>query len=287
MMPTTPRELAAHLHAVLDQAGIPAADTEAEWLVAASLGVSRTELYVWESPLAPEALETIQHRLWRRLAGEPLPYCIGEAEFCGHRLTVSPAVLIPRPETEVLVEEAIRRLRTLRADTLADLPVLEVGTGSGGIAISLAKAVPTCVLIAVELSWTALLTAAANAGVHRVAHRIQLVQTDWTSGVRGPCSLIVANPPYVPTDDVERMLAGGGREPRLSLDGGPDGMQWHRRLLEDAPRLLAPGGALGMECAEDQAQRLAVLARSQPWAARTQVYHDLTGRPRGLWIDRR
>ena len=286
-MPRTPRELAAHLHIVLDEAGIPTAGTEAEWLVAASLGVSRTELYVWESPLAPEALETIQHRLSRRLAGEPLPYVVGEAEFCGHRLAVSPAVLIPRPETEILVEEAVRRLRTMRAGPLAALPVLEAGTGSGGIAIGLAKAVPTCVLVAVELSWKALLTAAANAGVHRVAHRIHLVQTDWTSGVRGSYALIVANPPYVPTDDVERLLAGGGREPRLSLDGGPDGMHWHRRLLEDAPRLLAPGGALGMECAEDQAQRLAMLARGAPWAARTQVYQDLTGRPRGLWIDRR
>ena len=151
--------------------------------------------------------------------------------------------------------------------------------------MTLAAALPACALTAVELSWEALQVARENAVAQGVGGRVHFVHADGTESLRGPFDLIVSNPPYVPTEATIRVIEHQLRDPALSLDGGADGMALHRRLLADAPRLLAPQAALGMECAEDQAGPLRALADATPWAARTELYHDLAGRPRGLFIE--
>ena len=278
------RALVSALEAQLQEAGIATSRAEAEWLLADTLGLQRTELYLWDQPIPQDRLELMSQRLARRLDGEPLQYVLGSCDFFGHRVAVSPGVFIPRPETEILAQEAVAWLRQRVAEGMAAPRALDLGTGSGCLAISLAKAVPTCTVVAVELSWKALQAARTNVVAHRVEHRISIVQADWTAGLGGRFDLIMSNPPYVPDDEVWR-VHGRPSDPELSLRGGPDGMAFHRRLLAEAPQLLAPGGALLMECAEAQARLLQDMVTTASWAKTATMYHDLAGRPRGLFIE--
>ena len=281
------RQLVRDLQQRFSAAGVESAQVEAEWIVAAALGVSRTALYLHDKPLALERVDAIQACASRRLAGEPLQYVLGATDFYGHHLAVSPAVLIPRPETEVLTQQAIEYLKDLIARTSRQPRVLDVGTGRGNIAISLAHAVASCLVVAVELSWDALAVARANVRRHRLAPQVRLIQMDWVSGLRGSFDLLVSNPPYVPTSHTDILCAANKRaEPRLSLDGGPDGMAPHRRVLAEAERLLGAGGRLGLECAEEQAEPLQACARTYPWVTEVRLFHDLAGRPRGIWAQR-
>jgi len=272
------RDLVAEMEAQLKAAGMATPRAEAEWMVAEALGVSRTELYLRDEPVGAAAVERVRGWAARRVAGEPLQYILGSAPFCGLNLSVRPGVFIPRPETEVLAERAVRHLQGLGRPAT----VLELGTGSGAIAIALARAVSTCVVVAVELSWEALQVAQANCAAHGVRDCVRLIQADWAAAVRGPFDVVLSNPPYVPTQDIPPTLG----DPRLALDGGLDGLEWHRRLLADMPRLLTGGGVLGAECDERQAGALLALAQAQPWIRDTALYADLAGRPRGIWITR-
>ena len=278
------RKLLGKVEQRLREAGILAAQVEAEWLLAGVLDVARTELYLREEPVPKQVVEEMWAAVQRRLRGEPLQYIVGCTEFYGHRLAVSPAVLIPRPETERLVEDAIQWLRQRRMRAPA---IVEVGAGSGNIAISLAEALHACRIVGIELSWEALCVARENARRHGLSDRIRWVQADWTCGVNGPFDLVISNPPYVPTEEARRLQERSelAHEPWLSVDGGPDGMAFHRRLFAEAPRLLSNGGALCCECAESQAGVLAEALRGQPWARRIRVIDDLAGRPRGVWVD--
>lgn len=279
-----------HVIAVLEQtlraAGVISARAEAEWLVAGVLGTTRTGLYLWDNPLTDETIEVVRDLVARRINGEPLQYLLGFTEFCGHRLEIGLGVFIPRPETEVITERALTYLRTMTSQARAGTSVLDVGTGSANIAISLAHAVPTCLVIAVELSWDALRIAKRNVEHHQLGDRVTLIQADWTSALRGPFRLIVSNPPYVTTEELAKLPLCDSREPRMSLEGGADGMAFHRHLMAEAPRLLFPGGAICMECAQTQAPVLAELASRQPWVSHVHMFEDLTGRPRGVWITR-
>lgn len=274
------------------EGGIASARVEAEWLVASRLGVSRTELYLTEAGLTAEDHQTIAQCVRRRLAGEPLQYVVGHTQFAGHRLEVSRDVLIPRPETEALVDEAGRYLETLTRRGISPR-VLDLGTGSGNIAVSLSLAIPSCVVVAVELSWDALCVARSNLRRHQLEGRVHLLQADWTQGMLRACAtavcegrfdLVISNPPYIPTSHVSRLPREVGREPRVSLDGGRDGMAFHRRLIAEAPALLRRDRALCMECAESQADALHQMASRQPWVRAVTIMKDLAGRPRGLWV---
>jgi len=281
-------------------------------MLAECLGMSRTELYVAEEPLNRSARATLEAWCALRLRGLPLQYVLGTAEFCGHRLRLTPSVFIPRPETEVLVEAAVGWLSRRAAappvrGRVAQTPslwVLDVGVGSGSISISLAKAVARCVLVGIELSWGALEIARANVEAHGLRDRIWLLQGDLVTAIRrarspqadGPPSgregwvgfeVIISNPPYVETDSMQALPAEGRAEPRLSLDGGADGMRAHRGLVAESGWLLRPGGVLAMECAEDQAGALAALAARTPWARRVTVLRDLADRPRVVWAEAR
>ncbi|MDA8384455.1 MAG: peptide chain release factor N(5)-glutamine methyltransferase [Betaproteobacteria bacterium] len=203
-----------------------------------------------ESPLEPPIAGLYEALLDRRLQGEPMAYILGHREFYGMELCLSPAVLIPRPDTETLVEAALRRLPPATRRT-----VLDLGTGSGAIALALALQRPHAQVTASDISPDALGIAQANA--QRLgAPNIDWHLGDWFEGLDGQFDLIVSNPPYIPARDPHLDLGDLRFEPPQALVGGPDGLEAIRRIIRQAHHHLATGGSLMVEHGFDQAQRV-------------------------------
>lgn len=279
------------IHAALLQAAAelaPVTDIprlEAEVLLADVLDASRAVLIAHhECSLTPTQRARYQALVRRRAVDYPLPYLTGRLEFYGLEFEVTPEVLIPRPETETLVELALARQPASAVD---------VGTGSGCIAVSLAVHLPEATIYATEISPAALAVARRNAQRHGVAERVRLLAGDLLSPCPGPVDLIVSNPPYVSTGEWASLPASVREyEPSLALDGGPDGLDVVRRLLAQAPAALAgplptegrPGGALLIEIGAGQGEAAANLARTFFPQATVRVLPDLAGRDRVLEI---
>ncbi len=268
----------------LEAAGIVHARAEAEWLLSHLMGCAPLELYLEERPVPERLAEEFFARLTRRAAGTPLQYVLGETEWCGARIRVAPGVFIPRPETEAVVDAAREALRRRAAQVSRPMRLLDLGTGSGCMAIALAQALPACVVVGIELSWEALCVARSNIRRHGLAARVPLVQGDWATAVTGPFDGVVSNPPYVPSAHVERLPLDVRQEPRRSLDGGPDGLCHLWQVIEQAPRVLAPEGILALECGEEQAGILSQAVAARAWVKAVAGIADLAGRPRGLLI---
>ena len=262
----------------------------AEWLVGQVAGLSRLELYMqYDRPFSVDESEALATVVARRLAGEPLQYILGKAAFRRLELAVRPGVLIPRPETEQLVELVLRFLLDRRPGQRPQR-VLDIGCGSGAIALSLLQELPDCVVWATDIDATAVALALENArrlGLDD-ARRLVLQRDDLaTSLLADPQAMasfdaVVSNPPYVPT----ALLAGLPREvrefePMLALDGGADGLAVFGRILEQAALLLRSGGLLAIELHEETLEAAAVMASAAGFAD-VQVHHDLAGRPRYL-----
>jgi release factor glutamine methyltransferase len=229
---------------------------DAEILTAHALGISRVQLYVqFDRPLLPAELATIRGLVQRRQGGESVAYVVGKKEFWGLDLDVDHRVLVPRPETETLVDEALQRL----GPRDGAYRVADVGTGSGAIAITLARRLPQAIVFASDVSADALAVARANAQRHAAA--VTFVDGDLAAPLQahGPFTLIVANLPYIPSADIAGLAPEVRAEPRLALDGGPDGLALVRRLVAAAPALLAAGGALALEVGAGQAREAAGL----------------------------
>lgn len=210
----------------------------------------------------------------RRQNGEPLQYIIGSWGFHGLQFKVNAHVLIPRPETEILVEEAIRRFKGER--------ILDLGTGSGCIAVTMAKFLPQVRGVALDISQTALAVAQENAAYHGVAGRIQFICEDMkiylTRGDIGVFDLIVTNPPYIPQQQLASLPLQVQHEPALALDGGIEGLDFYRVIIKNTPRLLSQEGCLMMEFGDGQADAIRALAAA--YFKEADVYKDLTGRER-------
>jgi release factor glutamine methyltransferase len=215
----------------------------------------------------------------RRTRREPVAYITGRQEFWRRDFAVSPAVLIPRPETELIVEEAM---------SMAFATVADIGTGSGCLAVTIAAEFPRARVIATDISAPALAVASANAQRYGVADRIEFRETRYLDGVAGPFDLIVSNPPYV-TDGEYEDLAPEVRdaEPRSALTAGVDGLDDIRQVLHSAARTLVPGGRLLMEMGHQQAQAVTVLAGSDPRLRLIDIRNDLQRIPRMAIIERR
>lgn len=265
------------------EGGVDDARLTAEALLAYVLGISRAQLLArLERGLSESDQTRFLYLVGRAATGEPLAYLTGHREFLGLDFVVTADVLVPRPETELLVEQALRWL----GDRVAH--VIDVGTGSGIIAVSIAVQRPLARVTAIDRSPAALRVARRNAERHGVTERVSFLQQDLLSPAASleAVDLICANLPYIPSDDLA-VLEVSRHEPRLALDGGADGLDLIRRLLNQAPAVLSPTGAMLLEIEARQGPAVAALAASAFPGANVLVLHDLAGLDRVVMVERR
>jgi release factor glutamine methyltransferase len=273
----------------LQSHGSGSARLDAELLAAMALRIRRLDLYLqFDRPLEEEQLNAIRDLVRRRGDGEPVAHITGEREFHGRAFTVSPDVLIPRPETETLVDLALARARALRPDG-AGLRIVDAGTGSGCVAVTLAADLPAAHVVATDVSDAALAIAAANARRHAVADRVELVSGSWCDPLEGrEVDMVVSNPPYIPTAELNGLARDvREHEPILALDGGVDGLDPYRSLLPSAATVLPPGGWAAVEIDIRAAAAVEAAGRAafgEP--TRIAVHADLSGRPRVVTFER-
>jgi len=259
-------------------AGMPAARLEAQVLLAHVLGCTRVQLYTgFDRPLEGEELAAYRELIKRRLAGEPVAYLVGEQEFWSLPFWVDPSVLVPRRDTETVIEVVLDRI----GDRGRDLAICDACAGSGAIAVTLARELRAARVIATELSPDAAAVARRNAERHAVADRVDIRIGDLLEPVAGSSfDVLVSNPPYVATGDLAGLSAEVRSEPRLALDGGADGLDVIRRLIAAAPATVAPGGLLALEHGFDQAERVRALIDATGAFAPAETRKDLGGQPR-------
>jgi release factor glutamine methyltransferase len=265
------------LAASLGERGVPSPRVDAEILVAEVLGSTRSGLYTADRELTNEESDRLESLAERRRAREPLAYILGEWGFRGLTVRVDRRALIPRPETEVLVERALERL-----SPAAEPHVLDVGVGSGAIALAIAEEHPGSSVLAVDSSSDALVLAAENLAASSVNGRVQLRQGDLLAGVSGPFDAVVSNPPYVTPEEYE------GLQPEIRLYEPKDavvGVGLAQKIADGARSILAPGGWLLLECGDGQAEDLATRLGQLGYGDVTRT-RDLAGRERvveGRW----
>lgn len=282
-------ETLRELTAILSRCGIEDAAKEAELLMTATVGIGKTALYGADILLDDDTIRTLASLTKRRIKGEPIQYLIGQVEFYGLRIFVGPGVLIPRPETELLVEEVIRLIKGQGAGDKGqptaggppganskaqsevgshkpaiinpELKILDLCTGSGCIALSLAKGVPDAFVYGVDRSGTAIGFAVRNAldnGVTNAQFRAGDLFGP-VEGMRFDC--IVSNPPYIRKSDIPGLQREvREHEPQEALDGGEDGLDFYRRILGEAPDYLLPRGLIALELGHDQAAEVQAIA---------------------------
>jgi release factor glutamine methyltransferase len=262
-----------------EAAGVDSPRLAAQVLLAHALGCDRVGLYLqFDKPLGEEELGRYRELVRRRLAGEPVAYLVGSQEFWSISLAVDPRVLIPRRDSETLVEVILEEV----ADRAAPIRIADIGTGSGALALALARELPAAQLVAVDLSAGALAVAGENAARLELAARIDLRSGDLLEPLAGDrFDILVANLPYVRSADIEQLAPEVRREPRAALDGGADGLDLVRRLAAGCAAHLEPGGLVALEHGFDQdAAVREILARAPGPFAPATTRPDLGGRPR-------
>ena len=272
-------------HQKLEAAGIPDARLEAEVLVMNVMRMARQNIFgEQDTEVSEEQQAALDELLERRYNREPLAYLLGQREFYGINVMLTPAVLIPRPETEGLVEHAL--FMALMGMESTELIIADVGTGSGAIAINLAIHLPAAKIFAVDVADEVLDVAAFNIRAHGVSERVTLGIGDLLEPVPEPIDLIVANLPYIPTDRISTLQPEVRQEPALALDGGPDGLDLIRRLLTQAESKLKDSGIILLEMDPDQIPVVQELAIQHFPEGSTSVEEDLAGMDRILTIYR-
>jgi release factor glutamine methyltransferase len=279
---------------LLEQAGIETARLDAECLVAAGLGCPRWHLILEPTRrLSPAEFSRILRLLQRRERREPLAYVLGVREFWSLPMAVSAGVLVPRPETETLVEAALAAWGEMKATSREAGPtIVELCTGSGAVAIALATELPAARVLATDVSWRALRVARANATRHGVAERIEFLRGDLWRAVNGQApagsvDLVAANPPYIRSPELATLMPEVQWEPRLALDGGADGLRVLREIVASSPDRIRPGGFLLLEVGTDQAEAVGALLAASGRFEPARLRLDLAGRPRVVVARRR
>jgi release factor glutamine methyltransferase len=305
-----------------ERKGVEEPRLSAETLLAHALGCERLELYLrLDRAPTPAERDRFRDLVRRRGAQEPLAYLTGRAPFLGFEFEVGPAVLVPRPETEMLVERAVADLRPHRepaaespggrhgpsqtepsatptavlppapaasATPPAEFVVVDLCTGSGCIACSLARLLPQARVTATDVSAEALAIAAVNARRLGVADRVRFLQGDLFAALPADhpkADYLLANPPYIPDDKIDRLdPTVRDFEPRHALAGGPDGLAVIRRIVAGAPRLLKPGGRIAVEIGHDQGEAAAALSESVGGASEISILRDFQGQSRVLYV---
>jgi release factor glutamine methyltransferase len=253
---------------------------DAEILLARSRDCQRIELYTqYDQELTPQHRVVMRELVKRRAAREPVAYLVGYREFFGIDFEVNADTLIPRPDTETLVLELLDLARELPAAT----SILDIGTGSGCIAVSIATGLRSAQLTATDISPAALAVAVANATTHEVADRIAFLEGNLFEPLDSHAhfDFIVSNPPYVTTDEIDQLAPDiRDHEPHTALDGGRDGLDLIRQLIASAPRYLAPAGTLLCEISPEQADAVKALLGEQPAFGTPRLVEDLAGEAR-------
>lgn len=287
----------------LRAANVPSHTLAAEVLLMHAIGRDRAWLYAHpEEPLDMASAEKYFALVARRAAGEPTQYLTGKQEFWGLEFEVTPAVLIPRPETEHVVEVALERLGPrgimINMKTGAPSPqlrVADVGTGSGCLAVALAHELPHADIVATDISASALGIAGSNALRHKVADRVHFLECDLLTPMLVPVSeilqrpfdLIVSNPPYVAYDEADTLAREvHDHEPHAALFGGVEGVEIYARLIDQAGSLLHPGGILVLELGYNSADRVRAMPAAERRWVNVSVTNDLAGIPRVLAAER-
>ncbi len=271
---TTRRDLAKRFAA----AGLDSALLDARLIVGAILDLDLTALATQaQRPLMGEEIAAIEGAAQRRLAGEPVARIVGTKEFWGLPLQLSRDTLVPRPDTETLVEAAL----SLCVDRDAPWRIADLGTGSGAILLALLSELPKAIGIGTDISSAALATASGNAARCGLSSRAAFVACDYAKSLRGPFDLIVSNPPYIRSGEIAGLpFEVRDHDPRRALDGGPDGLHAYRALMADAVRLLAPEGALLVEIGAGQAAGVIALMADAGLEPEIAARTDLAGLPR-------
>ncbi len=262
----------------LAKKGVESPRLQIELLLSHVLKLPRLRLYLnFERTLADAELNTLRELVKRRAAREPLQHLVGSTSFCGLEMAVSRDVLIPRPETELLAEHALKFLASVAKPT-----ALDFGTGSGCLAVMLAVQCPLATLHALDISEAALALARQNAARHQVAGRVTFLQGDGFAALANGArfDLIVSNPPYIASAEIETLEPEvRDFDPRLALDGGADGLDFYRCLAAGAADFLTPGGKLMLEFGDGQAEPVEKIISAQNWIVEA-VVADYSGRNR-------
>ena len=260
--------------------GIENPRLDAEVLLGAVLGKDRMYLYVhFDEPLEPAELARFRSYVKERAAHVPLAYVLGRREFMGLDFRVTRDTLIPRPDTEILVQCAVDFLRARAAEGRDDLALADIGTGTGAIALSVLHYTEGTRADAVDISPAAAEVARENAERLNLTERIEIHEGDLTAPLAGRSyDVILSNPPYIPSADIAGLMPEVCRyEPHLALDGGHDGLDIYRRLAADAPPMLKDGGVLAVEVGIGEAHDVAALMEAHPRIVRTEIHRDLGG----------
>ena len=279
------RECWADARDALARCGIADASIEAEVLIRTALCMERADFVAaLNTTLSRDRARQVDGLVQRRTIGEPLAYIAGHREFYGLDFLVDSRVLIPRQETELLVDQVLEFSDSLGGPPLE---VADVGTGSGAIAITIAHHLPAATVYAADSSGEALTVADMNRRRHGVTDRVRLCPGDLFEALPGPVDVIVSNPPYVASDELLALPTEIQWEPRRALEGGPDGLAVTTRLLRGAPSCLHPGGRLVLEIAPQQLEAASKIAVDSFPGGHISFERDLAGLPRAIIIDTR
>ena len=271
------------LAAQLKSAGDDEAELDARILLGAALNLDLTGIIAQASrKLTPAEAALLAQYARRRIAGEPVARILGQKEFWGLPLQLSPATLVPRPDTETVVELALQLLRA-GGELDRSLRIADLGTGSGAILLALLSELPAAKGFGTDISEEALQTAAANAARAGLSDRATFIACDYASGLAGQFDLIVSNPPYIRTADIDDLAAEvRNHDPVAALDGGADGLDAYRTLIPQAAGLLAPGGSLVVEAGQGQSGPIEAFMTNVGLTPATAPKADLAGIPRAV-----
>jgi len=266
----------------LRSAQLDEAELDARILLGAALGLDLTGLIAQAArPLTEAEASRLAQHLQRRIAGEPVARILGTREFWGLPFRLSEATLVPRPDTETVVELALEILREQKASHPPR--IADIGTGSGAILLALLHEIPDAFGVGTDLSLTALATARDNARALGLADRAAFVACSYAAALSGPFDLIVSNPPYIPSAEIPKLsIEVREHDPHLALDGGNDGYDAYRALIPQASERLAPGGALIVEAGQGQARNIETLMAAAALVPDRPPKADLAGIPRAV-----
>jgi release factor glutamine methyltransferase len=274
--------LLAESQAALKEAGIDEPNLDARLIVEHFSGASHADAIARpEMQVGAEAVAAVRDAVARRAAGEPTHRILGYREFYGLKLFLSPETLEPRPDTETLVDAVLPRLRQIAARE-GVCRILDLGTGTGAIALALLAEVPEATAIGVDISADALATAERNAVENGLSERFQVVRSDWFEKISGSFHAIVANPPYIPSRDLQTLQSEvRDHDPARALDGGPDGLDAYRKIADQAKAYLDTGGTIAVEIGPTQKRDVERLF-TDAWFVLADARKDLGARDRVL-----